>query len=1068
MLSVNGWEVLKRLFRLNLIVLTWGAFVVSIWCGLCAQVMAVPAAPVLHTLIQASGKTFQARQWGDESGHGWEAENGYTIIFNESTRCWDFAVPGEKGELIDSNVPVDSVNALDITHSRKGYTKRVIPSGLPIDLKPHLRPRPELERTMKWNDSALHLVRKASPEAGEVAPLLGEMDVPIVMINFRNTSTTNMPTEFNALLFGTGPSDFSMRQYYGEVSYGAFNVSAGINGIAGWYTSVYDHDYYGGNQSIGGGSDQHPALLAYEALQAADQQIDFRAYTLNPDCTLVLPVMVIHQGTGEEGSGVATDIWSHSWRLSWAASYDTLVPGVFVSNDACPFGGYIKIDKYTIQPERYSSGISTMGVFAHEMGHGIGLPDLYDYDYDSEGVGRWSLMGSGSWSYVARPGDRPSHLDPRSKYAMGWATPVSVGSALLERTIQPAYLAGDAYQLGLGSPMDGVGEYFLAENRQLAGFDVGLPGAGLLIWHVDEAQANNDFQCYPGGPSCLLQHYKVAVVQADNLWDLEKDRNRGDSGDPFPGTQGIFDFSDVTSPNSNWYNGTASSISITGIRQNADSTMSATFQIAQSAEASLTVFKAGSGLGKVTSSPAGIDCGNDCVEIFDVGAVVTLTAEPASGSTFSGFGGNSDCTDGVVTINAAKTCIATFSLALGEVLDNATLPFASSGDALWWGQTQTTHDGSDAAQSGPISASQASYLETTVSGPGTVGFYWKVSSEAYFDFLTFSVDGIDPIGPISGEVNWQYKSVLIPAGIHSLRWTYGKDWYLDAGLDAGWVDQVTFTPAGPSYLLSVEKTGVGSGLVTSIPSGINCGTDCSESFSDGTVVALNATPAVGSVFAGFGGDPDCADGTVTMDAIKTCSVVFTLPGPQHSLTVSKLGPGSGSVSTTPPGIDCGIDCEEAFPEGTTVALAAEANEGSIFLGWAGDQDCSDGIVQMASDRNCVAAFLEQNSSLSVRILGASTARTTGRTSNFSIYLQTRNSGTERIRIVPDLAMSGAELVTRKSGPSATAVWLKPGKTYSFKWTFKARQIGTVNFLAWVSIQGGHLSVPTSLSVTITP
>jgi hypothetical protein len=83
----------------------------------------------------------------------------------------------------------------------------------------------------------------------------------------------------------------------------------------------------------------------------------------------------------------------------------------------------------------------------------------------------------------------------------------------------------------------------------------------------------------------------------------------------------------------------------------------------------------------------------------------------------------------------------------------------------------------------------------------------------------------------------------------------------------------------PGRVLTVNRSGSGSGTVTSNPAGINCGTDCTESFASGTVVVLNAAPNAGSFFAGWFGDPDCADGIVTMDVDKTCVAVFNATGP---------------------------------------------------------------------------------------------------------------------------------------------------------------------------------------------
>ena len=92
------------------------------------------------------------------------------------------------------------------------------------------------------------------------------------------------------------------------------------------------------------------------------------------------------------------------------------------------------------------------------------------------------------------------------------------------------------------------------------------------------------------------------------------------------------------------------------------------------------------------------------------------------------------------------------------------------------------------------------------------------------------------------------------------------------------------TTANPvTYNLIVTKAGTGSGTVTSNPAGINCGTDCTESYASGTVVTLMATAAADSTFAGWSGDADCTDGNVTLTVAKTCIATFTLTTPQNSL-----------------------------------------------------------------------------------------------------------------------------------------------------------------------------------------
>ncbi len=129
-------------------------------------------------------------------------------------------------------------------------------------------------------------------------------------------------------------------------------------------------------------------------------------------------------------------------------------------------------------------------------------------------------------------------------------------------------------------------------------------------------------------------------------------------------------------------------------------------------------------------------------------------------------------------------------------LDATNLTLTTGGGGTWFGQATTTHDSVDAAQSGGILDAQETGLETTVTGPGTLTFWWKVSSEENYDFLRFTLDGGQQAGAreISGEVDWQQQTIAVPAGSHTLSWTYSKDEapYSSAGGDAGWVDQVVF------------------------------------------------------------------------------------------------------------------------------------------------------------------------------------------------------------------------------------------------------------------------------------
>lgn len=160
------------------------------------------------------------------------------------------------------------------------------------------------------------------------------------------------------------------------------------------------------------------------------------------------------------------------------------------------------------------------------------------------------------------------------------------------------------------------------------------------------------------------------------------------------------------------------------------------------------------------------------------------------------------------------------------------------------------------------------------------------------------------------------------------------------------------------FTLSVSSIGTGSGSVFSTPPGIDCGADCSESFTIDTEVDLSATPDDDSLFSGWSGDDDCEDGSVTMTEDVSCQAQFDLM--THQLTVVVSGSGSGRVTSDPPGIDCGLDCEEVYPAYTEVALSATAQPGSLFGAWSGDPDCLDGQLTLTAARSCEAVFLQDS------------------------------------------------------------------------------------------------------------
>ena len=154
------------------------------------------------------------------------------------------------------------------------------------------------------------------------------------------------------------------------------------------------------------------------------------------------------------------------------------------------------------------------------------------------------------------------------------------------------------------------------------------------------------------------------------------------------------------------------------------------------------------------------------------------------------------------------------SVPIADAIDNTNLSFTSSGDANWFGQTQTFYYDSDAAQSGNIGDNQQSCMQTTVTGSSDLSFYWKVSSESDYDYLRFYIDDSEQSDKISGDTDWQQKFYQLSAGDKALKWCYTKDRYVEGGSDTGWVDKIVHITNDTS-ILAPSNVSASNGSYTS-------------------------------------------------------------------------------------------------------------------------------------------------------------------------------------------------------------------------------------------------------------
>ena len=189
---------------------------------------------------------------------------------------------------------------------------------------------------------------------------------------------------------------------------------------------------------------------------------------------------------------------------------------------------------------------------------------------------------------------------------------------------------------------------------------------------------------------------------------------------------------------------------------------------------------------------------------YTVTVYARLVSTPMSTSL---TGGRSNAIRYSLIVNGGAEQVIT----LPTAVDNSSLAFTTGGGASWKGEAETTHDGVDAAQSGAISHSENSWMQTTVTGPGTLTFWWKVSSESNtdvtWDYLEFLIDGSQQakIGGTSGS--WAQKSYYIESGNHTLKWNYRKDGSVSQGSDCGWVDQITWSGSPQTVNVSFNANG---------------------------------------------------------------------------------------------------------------------------------------------------------------------------------------------------------------------------------------------------------------------
>jgi M6 family metalloprotease-like protein len=529
---------------------------------------ASPPNPSVIILVQPDGSTFEARIWGDEWLNGMETLEGYTIVRDPGTRFWVYAVRGPSGEL----VPADDTD-------RKLVVGRDSPAQLPRHARPLFAP------------STGRAPSQPTAPQGYIRPNTGTQRTLVLLVSFNNQSPVGTDATYwsNKFFGATG----SVSQYYGEVSYSNLTITpaqesygTANDGIVGWLTLPYNHPNTGGSTS-----DANRQIVR-DALLAADPYVNFSSFDTNGDGYIsfnelhIVTIVAGYETSYGGSSSCSPSVWAHEWTLGWGSVSAPVLDGKTIASWAGN-GGYIQVGEWHCGT--WSGGspghAATIGPIVHEMGHDLGLPDMYDTDGSTYGLGVWSIMAGGSWNYVSGndQGSSPAHPDPWSRWYEGWLAPIPISGLSSGQSIPQIETNARAYQLlnntngvdWLWYAHSGTGEYFLVENRQKVGFDQGLPQCGLLIWHIDESVA------YDNTANANENHRLIDLEQADGLRQLNLPYalggNNGDAGDPYPGSSTHRVFNAASTPNSNLYSGAPSNVSVTNI-SNCNNIMTADLQ----------------------------------------------------------------------------------------------------------------------------------------------------------------------------------------------------------------------------------------------------------------------------------------------------------------------------------------------------------------------------------------------------------------------------------------------------------------------------------------------------------
>lgn len=425
----------------------------------------------------------------------------------------------------------------------------------------------------------------------------GNYFVPVIPIAFSDVTAPFPAADYQAALFSPTPTDqaWSLKTFYEAQSRDRITMDGSV---FGWVTLDSTAAYYEDGCNGIGVKGPCPARARSRMADLLLGALDIVSH--GPDGAVVwnaydndgpdgLPNSGDDDGIVDfvtflqakvDGACGGSGLWAHRFRLSgWIGgqAYLTRTPRRGFGGAVIP-GAFLRVNSYTLQSAVggntacNGSQIMPIGTVAHETGHAFGLPDLYDTDdlSNTEGIGEWGLMGSGNY---ARPWS-PASFEAWSLAELGWVTVDTLANGR-DLSVPPVQTGDTVYYAATFDP----GIYLLLENRQRLGSDTAMmnpaftrvKAPGLLIWQVDAVRVAS---ARGGNTVNTGARQGVALMQADGLNQLRSSlsgfQNRGDRGDPFPGSTGNHDFGLATDPAAVRWDGAPLNVRVDRITELAD------------------------------------------------------------------------------------------------------------------------------------------------------------------------------------------------------------------------------------------------------------------------------------------------------------------------------------------------------------------------------------------------------------------------------------------------------------------------------------------------------------------